>query len=85
MRFTPHLWERNKSKRLAELKKLRLRQDPGGGSSVGLPSYLLVNSLWRPRNPFLHLGMATGRLGGDQVSPSPWMGLLSLPPRMASN
>lgn len=73
MRFTPHLWERNKSKRLAELKKLRLRQDLGGGSSVGLPSYLLVNSLWRPRNPFLHLGMATGRVGGDQVSPSSWM------------
>lgn len=50
MRFTPHLWETNKSKCFTALKKLLLRQDPRGGSSAGLPSHFpLLNSLWEAK------------------------------------
>lgn len=84
IRLTPHLWERNKSKCLAELKKLLPRQDSTEAAalqgSLHISPYFTHS--WRPQNQFLHLGMATGRLGrrgGDHFSPSQWISFPSLP------
>lgn len=69
---------------MAELKKLLPRQDSTEAAalqgSLHISPYFTHS--WRPQNQFLHLGMATGRLGrrgGDHFSPSQWISFPSLP------
>lgn len=74
MRFTPHLWERNKSNCLAGLKKkLLLPQDPGGSSSAELPSIHIFPKI------------CEGVREGDHFSLSPGISSFPYLPPIASN